>query len=68
MSPYLDEKHERFRAEIREFAESEIGPIARELDEKGEFPWESVRKMADLGLFGVNVPTEYGGQGLDYLS
>ena len=68
MSPYLDEKHERFRAEIREFAEAEIGPIARELDEKGEFPWESVRKMAELGLFGVNVPTEYGGQGLDYLS
>ena len=68
MNPYLDEKHERFRAEIREFAEAEIGPIARELDEKGEFPWESVRKMAELGLFGVNVPTEYGGQGLDYLS
>src|SRR5690606_22425262 len=68
MNPYLDEKHERFRAEIREFAEAEIGPVARELDEKGEFPWESVRKMAELGLFGVNVPTEYGGQGLDYLS
>src|SRR5690606_8563501 len=41
---------------------------ARELDETSTFPWENVRKMADLGLFGVNVPKEYGGLGLDYLS
>ncbi len=68
MDPYLDEKHERFRAEIREFAESEIAPVARELDEESRFPWENVRKMAELGLFGVDVPTEYGGQGLDYPS
>ncbi len=68
MNPYLDERHERFRAEIREFAEAEIAPVARELDESARFPWENVRKMAELGLFGVNVPTEYGGQGLDYLS
>ncbi|HEX6937857.1 MAG TPA: acyl-CoA dehydrogenase family protein [Longimicrobiales bacterium] len=68
MNPYLDDSHERFRAEIREFAEGEIAPIARMHDEEGRFPWESVRKMAGLGFFGVDVPTEYGGQGRDYLS
>lgn len=68
MEPYLDESHERFRAKVREFAESEIAPVARELDEASRFPWDNVRKMADAGLFGINVPREYGGLGLDYLS
>jgi butyryl-CoA dehydrogenase len=68
MQPYLDETHERLRAEIREFAEGEIAPVARQCDEESRFPWENVKKMAELGLFGVNVPTEYGGQGRDYLS
>jgi butyryl-CoA dehydrogenase len=68
MNPYVDDSHEALRAEIREFAESEIAPVARQLDEESRFPWENVRKMADLGLFGVNVPVEYGGQGRDYLS
>lgn len=68
MQPYLDETHERLRAEIREFAEGEVAPVARQCDEESRFPWENVKKMAELGLFGVNVPTEYGGQGRDYLS
>src|SRR5690606_38436103 len=37
-------------------------------DETGRFPWENVKKMADLGLFGINIPEEYGGLGRDYLS
>ncbi len=68
MDVYLSESHQEFRRRIREFAEAEIAPVARELDETSTFPWENVRKMADLGLFGVNVPKEYGGLGLDYLS
>lgn len=68
MSPFLTEEHEAFRAEIRDFAEREIAPVAREYDEQGRFPWDNVRKMADLGLFGINVPVEYGGLGRDYLS
>ncbi|MFW6089490.1 MAG: acyl-CoA dehydrogenase family protein, partial [Gemmatimonadota bacterium] len=60
--------HEALRREVREFAEAEIAPIAREVDEESRFPWDNVRKMADLGLFGVNVPERYGGQGRDYLS
>src|SRR5690606_1448206 len=62
------ESHQEFRRQIREFAEAEIAPVTRELDETSTFPGENIRKMADLGLFGVNVPKEYGGLGLDYLS
>jgi butyryl-CoA dehydrogenase len=68
MKLYLDERHERLRAEVREFAEAEIGPLAASLDEASSFPWDNVRKMADRGYFGVNVAEEYGGLGLDYLS
>jgi butyryl-CoA dehydrogenase len=68
MDLYLSEDHERLRARVREFAEAEIAPVARQHDEESRFPWENVKKMADLGLFGINVPTEYGGQGLDNLS
>jgi alkylation response protein AidB-like acyl-CoA dehydrogenase len=68
MSQYFGESHEKLRSKVREFAETEIGPVARAADEESRFPWETVRKMADMGLFGVNVPREYGGQGLDYIS
>ncbi|MGH7575722.1 MAG: acyl-CoA dehydrogenase family protein [Longimicrobiales bacterium] len=68
MGPYLEDRHEKLRTQVREFAESEIAPVARVLDEESRFPWDNVRKMADLGLFGVNVPEAYGGLGLDYLS
>ena len=49
---------------VREFAEKEIAPVAAELDEKSEFPSENVRKMAELGLFGIPFPEEYGGAGM----
>jgi len=68
MDLYLSEEHEKLRAEVREFAEAEIAPVARECDEESRFPWENVKKMAELGLFGITVPTEYGGRGLDDLS
>lgn len=68
MERYLTDSHERLRADVRAFAEAEIAPVARELDEESRFPWENVRRMADLGLFGVNVPETYGGLGHDYLS
>ncbi|MBI4408099.1 MAG: acyl-CoA dehydrogenase family protein [Gemmatimonadetes bacterium] len=68
MDRYLEPSHEQLRAQVREFAEGEIAPVARELDETGRFPWENVKKMGELGLFGVNVPQHYGGLGLDYLS
>ena len=68
MNLYLNDEHESLRRSVREFAEAEIAPVAAALDEKSRFPWENVKKMADLGYFGVNVPKQYGGLGLDYLS
>ena len=56
------------RKSVRDFAEKEIKPRARELDEKEEFSYETCRAMADLGLFGMFVSEAYGGQGLDYIS
>ncbi len=64
----LSVDHEILRDSVRKFAEKEIKPVARELDKKEEFSYETMRKMAELGLFGVFVSEEYGGQGMDYLS
>ena len=56
------------RDAVRRFAETEIKPVARELDEKEEFSYETMQKMADLGLFGIFVSEKYGGQNMDYIS
>ncbi len=68
MAWQLTEKQEAFRRSVREFAEAEIAPIARVHDEESRFPWETVRRMAKLGYFGVNVSERWGGLGLDYIS
>lgn len=68
MELYFNKQHEDLRQRVREFAESEIAPVATQLDAESRFPWENVRKMADMGLCGVNVPEEYGGLALDYIS
>jgi alkylation response protein AidB-like acyl-CoA dehydrogenase len=68
MDPYLNDAHLELRQSVRDFAEKEIAPIARELDEESRFPWENVRRMADRGWFGASIPKEYGGLGLDTLS
>ena len=67
-SPYLKESHHNLRDQVREFAEKEIRPVASELDEKAEFSVDLTRKMGKLGLLGLTIPEEYGGQGKDYLS
>jgi short/branched chain acyl-CoA dehydrogenase len=64
----MDEQFEMIRMAVREFAESEIKPVAGELDEKEDFSVSLTQKMGDIGLFGMVVPEEYGGQGLDYIS
>ena len=53
---------------MRDFAQSEIAPDASERDENRRFPHELIPKMAQLGLFGVVIPEEYGGAGLDALN
>jgi alkylation response protein AidB-like acyl-CoA dehydrogenase len=53
------------QAATRDFAQSEIAPIAAAHDASGEFPAKTVRMMGELGLMGVEVPEQYGGAGLD---
>jgi alkylation response protein AidB-like acyl-CoA dehydrogenase len=50
---------------MRDFVLKELEPIAAEIDRKGEFPWEVIRKLAAMGVMGVNYPREVGGMGLD---
>ncbi|MBW1999299.1 MAG: acyl-CoA dehydrogenase family protein [Deltaproteobacteria bacterium] len=64
----LSMEQEILRNTVRQFAEKEIRPVARELDEKEMFSCEITRKMAELGLFGMFVSEEYGGQAMDYIS
>ena len=64
----LSTDHEILRDSVRSFAEKEIKPVAAELDEKEEFSYKTMQKMAELGLFGIFVSEPYGGQAMDYLS
>jgi alkylation response protein AidB-like acyl-CoA dehydrogenase len=64
----LSEEQQMIRQTVRDFAEREIKPLARELDEKAEFSEDLTNKMGELGLFGMYLPEQYGGQGLDTLS
>jgi len=52
----------------KEFATKELEPRAAEIDEKGEFPHESIKKMADLGMLSMTIPEKYGGAAFDFLS
>jgi alkylation response protein AidB-like acyl-CoA dehydrogenase len=64
----LSPQHEEIRRTVRDFAEREIIPVADDLERKGEFPHEIIRKAAGLGLLGVPYPEEVGGTGLDSLA
>ena len=68
MNIELTQEQRMIRDLAREFAQNEIAPVAAKYDEAGEFPWETVKKMGELGLMGIMVPEEYGGAGLDTLS
>jgi butyryl-CoA dehydrogenase len=54
--------------QVRKFAQTELAPVAPEIDKSGDFPWPTLKKMAALGLFGVIVPEQYGGSGFDFVS
>jgi alkylation response protein AidB-like acyl-CoA dehydrogenase len=62
-----DEQH-MIQELAREFAAKEIAPYAAQWDESCEFPWEAIRKLAELNLLGTVFPPAYGGAGLDYVS
>lgn len=68
MDTFLSEKNRAVRRAVRSFCDDEICPIAREIDREASFPWEVVEKMGKLGYFGIQVPKELGGAGLDSMS
>jgi short/branched chain acyl-CoA dehydrogenase len=63
----LSTEHEVLKKSVRDFAEREIKPLAMELDKREEFSYDIIKAMANLGLFGMFVSEEYGGQGMDYV-
>ena len=64
----LTDEHRMLRDAARDFAENEIAPIAAEFDESGNFPYETIKKMGEMGFMGIEVPEEYGGAGMDTLA
>jgi butyryl-CoA dehydrogenase len=68
LSLYFGEQHYQVRDMVREFARSQIAPVARELDRTSSFPWDNIKSMGELGLLGVPWSEELGGAGMDQLS
>ncbi len=66
-SLYFSDHHLQVREMVREFAQTEVAPVARELDRTSEFLWENVKKMGELGLLGVPWDEDLGGAGMDQL-
>jgi citronellyl-CoA dehydrogenase len=64
--PPFTAEHDLIRQTVKRFCREEIAPFAQEWDEAGIFPREIFRKAADLGLFGIRIPSELGGSGLDW--
>lgn len=68
MNFQLTKEQEFVRKMVRNFAETEVEPIAADIDKEHRFPVENVAKMGKLGLMGVPFPKEYGGAGSDHIS
>ena len=64
----LSEDQLSIQSIARDFAQKRIAPVAADFDKSGEFPLENIREMGQLGLMGIEVPTEYGGAGMDSIS
>lgn len=64
----LSEEHQMIRDALRSFAQERLAPNAARWDREHHFPKEELKELAALGAFGVAVPEQYGGAGLDYVS
>ena len=64
----LSKEHEMARQLFKDFAETEVKPLAQEIDQEHRFPRETVDKLAKYGFLGIPVPKELGGQGCDILT
>lgn len=63
----LSQEHKMIRKMVREFAEAEVRPLAKQIDQTGEFPWQTIEKMRKLRLLGMPFDEEWGGGGTDTL-
>lgn len=63
----LSKEQKMIRNEVRNFAQKEIAPRAEEMERSGEYPYDIIKKMADLGLMGIPFSEEYGGMGGDWV-
>ena len=68
MNFQLTKEQEFVQKMVREFAKTEVEPLAAEIDQEHRFPVETVEKMAKYGLLGIPFPTKYGGMGGDEVS
>ncbi|TDD10575.1 acyl-CoA dehydrogenase [Saccharopolyspora terrae] len=64
----LSEEHEALRESVQEFSRKEVAPVIADYYEREEFAYPLVRKMGEMGLFGLPVPEEHGGMGGDYFA
>jgi butyryl-CoA dehydrogenase len=64
----LSEDQQAVREMVRQFAETEVRPIAAAIDASHDFPLATTKQMGELGLLGMFVPEEFGGAGMDYMS
>ena len=64
----ITQEQELLQTTIREFARSEIAPIAARADQEARLPPEILLKLREVGLYGITLPTNYGGAGADFLS
>jgi acyl-CoA dehydrogenase len=67
-SPYFTEEHEALRDQVRRFVETEIKPHAVQWEEDGFVPRDVLRKMGELGFFGIRYPADYGGSEMDTMA
>jgi len=66
--PYFSPEHELLRAQIRRFVETKIKPYAQAWEDQGFVPREVLRRMGELGFFGILYPQQYGGSEMDVLA
>lgn len=64
----LNEDQKMIQDMVRTFAQKEVAPLAEKIDKESWYPEELIKKVAEIGLMGMNIEADYGGSGMDYLS
>ncbi|MFC6719797.1 acyl-CoA dehydrogenase family protein [Natrialbaceae archaeon GCM10025810] len=64
----LEPRHREFREHVQTFCDEQVRPVVEEHERKGQFPLGLINELGDAGLYGITIPEEYGGEGLDYRS